>query len=672
MTRLVLVVILMASVNVLDALAQVPEMKWKEINKANLKMKQFEADSNASAVVLFDKGHVWFDKEIELQMERHVRIKILDKKGFDQASISLSYRDDLDQDISKIQGYTYYLEGDKIKREELQGGGIFEDEISDVLKVKKFTMPHVQPGVIIEYKYKKEIGSAYLMPDWTFQREIPVIWSKYTAKIPNWFSYSQYLKGKHPYYSNNSETNWESKLFRIRVGSNAGRQRDRTIRESIKMRSYEWMMKDIPALEKQPYVSTIENYRAKLLLQLVSVRFPQQDPSYHLMTWNQLIDELLEHDKFGERLESSDQLMKYAKTVTDSIADTTKKIQTLYRAVANGINWNDSYGILAERSLEDVFESKHGSGVEINVLLVQLLREIGLNADPVILSTQDHGHVLKLFPLTQQFNHVICVVEHKGKHYLLDANNPDREFGLLAANDLNGEGLVIDKENARWITLENRSQTKKVISITAEIKNDGSIKGEVSESNTGYEAIDKRKIIKEDGAEEYAREHLLENLLEVKVDTIETSNLNSPELPLKTKSSFTGRGDVKMMDDYLYINPNFLLKYTDNPFKDVDRKYPVTFPYTFKENFIVNLKIPEGYIIDELPKSRILRLPGKAGEFRWITQKNGDRITIVNSIKLDKRYFEVKEYEYLQQFYTQLVKVHQSPLVFKKSVESGK
>ena len=62
-----------------------------KVEKAELEMKECDFDKNAEAMVLFDKGQLNCILGKGIDLERHIRIKILNDKGKDRADIRLSY-----------------------------------------------------------------------------------------------------------------------------------------------------------------------------------------------------------------------------------------------------------------------------------------------------------------------------------------------------------------------------------------------------------------------------------------------------------------------------------------------------------------------------------------------------------------------------------------------------
>ena len=66
-------------------------------------------------------------------------------------------------------------------------------------------------------------------------------------------------------------------------------------------------------------------------------------------------------------------------------------------------------------------KSWSGNSATVNFALISLLRYMGLEAWPLLISTRSNGPIFKDFPLVYQFNHAICHVKVNGKEYILDA-----------------------------------------------------------------------------------------------------------------------------------------------------------------------------------------------------------------------------------------------------------
>ena len=183
------------------------QQDFGDISRAMLEMEVYEKDSTADAVVLFDVGEVYVTEYLEVNYERHIRIKILTDKGLDAGDISISFRDDFpEQEIKGIKAESQYIdENGKVIKTKVGRRDRFENKISDTWKEVKFTIPGLRKGSVLEYRYEMKSESAIDIPDWYFQKQYPVIWSEYTLSIPEWFDYLTYTRGYHPFYVNEEE-----------------------------------------------------------------------------------------------------------------------------------------------------------------------------------------------------------------------------------------------------------------------------------------------------------------------------------------------------------------------------------------------------------------------------------------------------------------------------------
>jgi hypothetical protein len=138
------------------------------------------------------------------------------------------------------------------------------------------------------------------------------------------------------------------------------------------------------------------------------------------------------------------------------------------------------------------------------------------------------------------------------------------------------------------------------------------------------------------------------------------------EVDSKVKVKYTL--DCKNMkeEDILYINPLMGEITKENLFAAAERNYPVEMPYTFKETIISNIRLPEGYVVDEMPKSTRVKLDNDQGIFEYIIQNNEGMVQLRCVIDLKKANFPAEEYATLRNFYTYIVNKQSEQIVLKK------
>ena len=208
-----------------------------KVEKADLEMKECDFDKNAEAMVLFDKGQLDCILGSGIDLERHIRIKILNDKGKDRADIHLPYINwKNDEDIKDITAQVYNLDpSGNIVVTKLDKKQIFEKQINKREAEKVFTFPDVKPGTIIEYKYKHtNIG----MMNWYFQRSIPVKYSEFTFDYPNEVDISFLPKCYMPYEQKTDNGGTRTARF--------------------------FSMSNVPALRDEPYILNEDDYMQKI------------------------------------------------------------------------------------------------------------------------------------------------------------------------------------------------------------------------------------------------------------------------------------------------------------------------------------------------------------------------------------------------------------------------
>ena len=183
--------------------AQAPNTKFGKIDAADLQKKIYSLDSNAAAVVLFDIGRTeiignndgWFS----YVFKQRRRVHILNKSGYDIADIQVPlYKNgSISEELSSLKAVTYNLEGGKVTQTKLEKSGVFEEQLDKNHLRKKFTLPNVKEGSIIEYEYT--VTSPYLfgLQPWAFQSSVPHLWSEFEFSLLQFMDYVFMSQGYH-------------------------------------------------------------------------------------------------------------------------------------------------------------------------------------------------------------------------------------------------------------------------------------------------------------------------------------------------------------------------------------------------------------------------------------------------------------------------------------------
>src|SRR5258708_8826990 len=163
-------------------------------------------DSNTSAIILSDIGSIHFignDKNgLSHVFKRHTRIKILNKKAFDLATVKIpiNTQDFVAEKLDNLSASTYNLENGKVVETRLDKKEIFQEREDKNHIEAKFTMPAVKEGAIIQYTYTITSDYVFILPVWEFQSmEYPCLWSEYEVTIPQVYFYVTVKQGVHDF-----------------------------------------------------------------------------------------------------------------------------------------------------------------------------------------------------------------------------------------------------------------------------------------------------------------------------------------------------------------------------------------------------------------------------------------------------------------------------------------
>ena len=293
-----------------------------------------------------------------------------------------------------------------------------------------------------------------------------------------------------------------------------------------------------------------------------------------------------------------------------------------------------------------------------------MLRHLSIKADPAILSTRDHGVTSRDYPLTYEYNYVICIAKSEGKTYTLDASQPFNAFGKLPSYCYNWGARVINETHPDLIMLSPDSvseiRTTNAIFVNEE---NGNFTGRLTTVFGKDESFDIRGEIKRTSQKEYVKSHL-QGYTDLNVSNESFDSLSNPDHPLIFNCDLAPK-DLKSAD-ILYFNPVMGPLFDTNPFSSTERLYPVEFSNRMDYTFILSMEIPSGFQVDEIPKSARVKYNDDQGFFEYLIQKSSENIQMRVRLKFNQAIFPAEQYTTLRDFFAFVVKKESEQVVFKK------
>lgn len=629
-------------------------------------MIRYEKDPEAAAVVLFDIGESYFydsDNGYDIRFTRTKRVKIFSRAGFDHATVSIPFYIEnaaRKEKVASIEANTFVLKDGLIYKKTLEPSSIFEEQLSNNVRVKKFTFPDVQEGCIVEYKYVFESPFLFNLPDWEFQAAIPTIYSEYTVNMIPFYEYIFIAQGISGFSYQQSRVSKQQRQWGT-ITDALGTTQNSGIRFNDMIHTY--AMKDVPAFADESYITSREDYIAKMDFQLAKLIRPTGGTETFMTTWPDLIKSFLDYEKFGKFLNAAE---KQGKRILDKelilAEDMTedKKCEAIMEFIHTNFRWDEYLGRYANKRAKEFQQQKVGNAAALNLFMTGLLRAAGIPADPVLISTRSHGKIQFDYPFEHYFNNVIVLVTGK-RLFLMDASEPLLAYDRIPTRCLNDRGLVVAEGEPRWISLDPRvtSMDEKILLWSLDPDHlRATITGRMSSAE--YQGYDRR--------EEFAMDTTkvktyLNNTNGLDCNSVKILNADKPRLPYVI--TFTGNITLEQLDNKLVVQPLLRFPFQENPLRQQVRNYPVDIIYPQFSRIKSSIGIPAGYAVESLPEEISMDNDLVQISLKYIqTEKS---VEVQADYALKKATYAPSDYSKLRLYFGMMVRGFNASLVLVKT-----
>jgi hypothetical protein len=646
--------------------------RYNKIDDKYIEMTRFEDDTTAKAVILGNYGVIeirYGRNGFESHYMRRIRVKILNQDAADIANYKLPlYNSGTSRErLVNLKAVIYTPENGKVNRTRFSRRDTYEEEISDNLKYINFTLPNVKEGTVYDLEYT--IVSPFLntLPIWYFQDQYPTVLSELRLYIPEYFYYKPLMGG---YLALDGRSN-DSRSQKFRVEWEEVGHMNKKTKHSANIDYIENItilrVNNAPAFKTEPFMNSPINYLSKIEHEIVNFRMPYGPSTDYSSTWPKLSKQLMESNSFGRLLNRSNFLRDEVNKILETYSDPGDRAVAAYSLIQEEMTWNNRNGIYATQNLRRVWDDKQGNAADINLLLVLLLRELEIDAEPVILSTRSHGMVNPTQIMLSSFNYVVAWAKVGDNEFVMDATEKHTPFYLLPTRCINGEGRLISETRGRWVSLEAYADNTMHIISNITVKPCGSIHAEMFRHKDNYMRLDMDQEYRsfdreEDFLDDFESDHPGMELLE-----FEMQNRYEWSEPLVTRYEYEMPELDTSPKDVLYVNAMGIDQMDGNPFLSDERLFPIDFIFPTRRTYEININIPEGYTVDELPRNARFNMPGRGGRFVSNYSVNDDNTIQVNvEYELSKALYTGDEYQRVKNFFSRMVEEQARLIVLKK------
>lgn len=647
-------------------------MKFGKPTKEEMEMTEYAPDPNAEAVVLCrltDVEYAVQNSGFLTDYKEKCRIKVLKASGSRLAKVVIPYQlavsannnigglktngkslpqpggssnsyfegegvsmtEDIlavegDEDVESIKATAFNLEGNKIVKTSLKKSDIVKKKIDAHNCQIEFTIPAVKEGTVIEYEYTIHSQLFWQLRDWYAQREIPVVYAKLDMNIP---SYLIFNIEDHGIQRLTYTCTAGSMMFKL--------ESDPLAKQSKVMTNhYVYVGRDLMAVSKDDYVWNTQDYCAGITAELQKYRLPGTAQMDYARTWEQIDEMILTSDDLGIRLHERSPLARELKEAKiEEIADQRQRAEAVFNLVMSKVTWNGEYRI-SPASTSETLKNQGGSNADINLLLIQSLHDVGLTAAPVMLRTRDQGVLPYNFPALRKLSTFIVGVVMPGANVYMDASSKNGYLNVLAEPLLVERARLVQKKGkSAWINLQRISKSQKSTIINAQLTTDGKLIGTQTTRYEGLAAMNYRNA---------------KDIAAFAPDATE-------------ETTFTRQGQVDGNTIKICPFPTII---ADNPFTATSRKLPVEFRSMGTHRVVVNITLPEGYIVDGEQRNTTIITQDKGLEGRILTTTGDGKIQLSCQFSIKKVLHSDKNYGELHDIFDAVMKYTNEELVIKK------
>ena len=653
------------------------QMKYGKPSDEELRMTVYEADSSAEAVVLCRLTEVVYtiqQSSFLLDYKERFRIKVLKPEGVRFAKVVIPYQQmvsintiggtkvtakalpkpggssdsyfegegvsmvegvfgaDADESVEDIRAVAVNMDGSKAVKTHLKKSDIVKTKIDEHNYQVEFTVPNVKEGTVIDVEYSIHSPLFWQLRDWHAQCEIPVVFARLDMDIPSYLIYNIEDHG----------------IQRLTYTCNAGSMKFKLVNDplsnpvTIVTNHYIYTGRNLKGMPKDDYVWNVNDYCAGVTAELKTYRLPGMSEMDFARTWEQIDEMILGADPFNLQLNAHSPLQQELQEAhIQDIANQQERAAAVYQLVMKHVTWNGKYELWPQPTKE-VLQQGTGNNADINMLLIQSLKDVGLEATPVVLRSRDQGKMPYNFPSYQKLTTFVVGIKQSAQQYAyVDASSADGWLNVLPATLLVERArLILKDKKSQWVNLQKISRSQTTAIVEATLSADGVLSGTQTTLYRGLAAACYHAQQRANGGQSaFAAEA---------TDSV----------------PFTIRGEVS--GNKISVCPFRTAPIAENPFKAGKRLMPVDFPCEEMQQITVNITLPEGYVLESSQKPISVSTPDKGITGRYSVSSYGGKVQVQYLFNVSKVSHSNSNYEALRDIFSIFADYGKAPIVVVK------
>jgi len=456
----------------------------------------------------------------------------------------------------------------------------------DDVKETTFNFPDVEPGAIGTLQVSRLNKDPHLLSPFYFSRYIPVANSELKITISKDISLKYQLIGLD---TSQITVNVESKHH-----------------DNV----YTFQYKNCPSDKKYPDAPGFSWYSPHVVFYLENYKDDKGNVVPYLSNATDLYNLNYSFIKTVNN-EVNPGLKHIVDSLTANLTTAESKARSIYWWVQHNVKYvafEDGMGGFVPRDAGLVCSRRFGDCKDMASILTEMLNTAGVQAYFTWIGTRDLPYKFSKTPLPLVSNHMICAIKLNDKFIFLDATDPTCAFGMPSSGIQDKEAMIaISEKEFKILKVPAVDENKNTLTDTTWLQLEpNGIKGHIKRTLSGYFSTEmygnlmywRSQDMSEDMKNEFERGSNKFHLDTFRVDKTQTTN----EIALYANFNLPDYAK-KLGNDY-YLNLNLFKFFTDEQIDYPRRKAPIEYSFKFLKKYVTMLKIPEGYKVSYLPKSK--------------------------------------------------------------------
>lgn len=604
------------------------------------------------AAVLLNEERVAVDESGRITTTTRAAIRILTREGRDQALARESYQTDGGK-VKNLEAWMISPTGEvkKLGKSDTADVAVVDDDIYNETRVRVIMgRDRADPGATFGFEGQTEQRSVFTQFDWPFQDELPARLTRFELTLPaGWRAES--ITFNHP-----------------------------AVAPAISGNTYAWQLRDLAPLEIEEAAPEMTSLVPRLAVSF----FPpagSKSLGRSFSTWTDVSKWLSELN--DPQSATSDALAAKAKELISNKSDDFARIQGIgqyvqslkYVSIQTGIQRGGGF---KPHPASEVFAKGYGDCKDKANLMRTMLHSVGVEAWPVAIYSGDRTYVRPEWPSPHQFNHAIvairvpdqvrarAVMENTplGRILFFDPTDEHTPVGWLPEDELGSQALIVAGENGALVHLPAPDPAARRVERRSEVvlAGDGGITVHVHERNTGEEGIANSRLLRTRSLPDYQKQierWIASSVNAAVISKLEPSEAGPAEFLLDL--DFAAPRFAQLMQGRLLVfKPSVLANRGRPNLNQSSRKTPIMLEGKSVSDS-VEVRLPEGFIVDELPEPAHVTTP--FGSWETSAQVKDGKVIFLRRLQLETTSLPPERHSEVRDFFNEISRSEQAPVV---------